>query len=1096
MIVRTSHRLEDLVSALAERVAVPCAGSDGPIARETISVQGRGMERWLSMQLSRRLGVWANPDFPFPRHLIERAFDAVAASAPPGPGQVAPERFEPDSLTWAIAARLGEISGDARFDEVQRYLDADPSPRRRVQLASRLARRFDDYVVYRPEMVTAWEEGAASQDWQAVLWRSLVGRGQPLHLAARSRAFVEKLAAGSGPIPGFPDRVTLFGITTLPPLYVELLAALGRRVDLQLFLLHCDLHCEKDDRGRSNESPLQTSLGEVGRQFHRILAERGVPVERVASGTERGQEPGFGEVRKGSAASPPSLLHAVQEAVRGAPPAGRPDLFDGSIGIHACPGPMREVEVLRDQLRALFEADPGLEPHDVIVMTPDIDRYGPFVEAAFETAEGGAGRAIDYRLADRGIRATHPVVDALWALMDALEGRLGASVVVDLLMIDRIRSRFGIREDDLETVIEWVRGAGIRWGADPSHRVEHGQPALRQNTWQEGIDRLMLARALPDGSRDLFCGARAAGPVDPADTVRMARFVEFVEALFAFRSEICEARSLDGWRQLLSRLLDELIDPAGDGAAEQARIREALSELAQRASAADFDEAVPLSCVRDALSDSLERAVGTHRFLSGGVTVCQLVPMRSIPFRVVALLGLDDGAFPRAEISPGFDRLAADPRPGDRTRRDDDRYLFLEALMSARDHLLVTYSGRSLRDGASRSPSVVVEELIDEAFRVSAETDREARERLVVRHPLHAFSRRYFDGSDERLFSHAGSECEAARASELARVRPRAPAAWLRQALPGADVDEPVDLAELARFFEHPVRAFLQERLGLYLRDEVRPLEDREALGLSALEQWAHRDALLRERLEGCDPATAAARVRADGRLPPGALGDLAERQSQQRVERLLHRVRELQGGDALAPIAVDLQIGRFRLVGRIGDLYPGGRIVQLLSQLPHARELSFWIHHLALCCHAAGVPEVRLPTRSILLARQKKAGEEGLAEIHLGRCAEPESILEPLLELFAAGRSLPIPLLRRASRAQAEVSIETGFRAGPASRARKAWEQRSGDIPSEREDPYYAQAFRDVDPLDPNAALPGPGFAELARDVYEPYLRARETGP
>jgi exodeoxyribonuclease V gamma subunit len=1053
------------------------------------------MERWLSMELSRRLGVWANPDFPFPRAVIERAFRSVL-----GEPAADPRRFDPEVMTWALAARLQGLAGRSGFEDLDRYLAVDPTPARRVQLASRIAYVFDGYVTYRPEMIASWEAGRDA-GWQAVLWRDLVAHLGGEHLASRARRFLEALQDEGASLSGFPERISLFGITTLPPLYVELLAAISRRVDVELFLLRPARQPRSEGPAAS---PLWASLGEVGRQFHQVLEGHTI---REASCSE----PSDGD-------GPQTLLAAVQESIGGrdvdgtAPRAERPRLDDGSIRIHACHGPMREVEVLEDQLRALFEADASLEPRDVIVMTPDVERYAPFIESVFESPrdaslQRGDPASIDYRIADRRVRATHAVVDALWKLLDVLSGRFAASAVVDLLMVDRIRDRFAISEDEVEELIDWIARAGIRWGVDAEHRREAGQPPLAQNTWREGIDRLLLALALPADGRTMFAGALPASGFDPARSDLLGRFLEFCETLFASREQLAGSHGLADWCEVLAQVMDRLTAAGPDAAPQQARVREALRALAERAGEVDFEEEVALDTVREELSRQLERGIESHRFLTGGVTFCELVPMRSIPFRVVALLGMDDDAFPRSSVPVGFDLVARSPRPGDRTARDDDRYLFLEALVSARDHLIVTHSGRSLRDGARRAPSVVVDELVDEALRLAGEADRASgRAQLVVDHPLHGFSPRYFDAGDPRLFSHSQALLSGARALVEARGRAdgEGGAPWVRSPLAtpmpvssgsppgrpgGSDEVLDVGLDELARFFEHPVRAFLQRRFGLYLRDEVEPLQDREAFALDSLDRWIHNDALLRARLDGLDPDAAAALVRAEGRLPPGAIGDVAERASRLQISRFLERVADLREGGALPALPVDLRIGRFRVRGVLGDLWRRGRVAYQLSTLPNHREASFWIRHLALNASASG----DLPRESFLVGRAPASRKEETALRHLPPCDEPETLLEDLLELYVEGQRQPLPLLRGTSRRYAEECRKSGEWGPPSVGLLRDWDSSFTGAPPDREDHYLLQAFRDVDPLDPSVVIPGIGFAEAARRVWEPYLQQLE---
>ena len=1060
MQIYVSNHLEELVAVLAERVAEPCP--DGPLSAETIAVQGRGMERWLAMQLSQRLGVWANPWFPFPRRLIERVFEAVL-----GPESAGARRFEPEAMTWKLAELLPGLLDHDEFASIRSYLRHDESALRRIQLASRIAKTFDHYVIYRPEMIRSWDRGADPDGWQAILWRALVGQGAPDHVAARAEDFLVAIEAGDGAIEGLPPRIHLFGLTTLPPLYVDVLAALSKRVETNLFRLVCT---RKPEAAGADANPLWDSLGCVGRDFHQVLRGR----VGAAAEVDLFRDPGVGSMLA-------RLKRSLLEGEKSGPTAI--DAGDRSIQIHACHGPMREVEVLHDQLTQLFEEDENLDPRDVLVMTPDIETYAPFVAAVFGSAR------FPHQIADRGVRATHEIVDAFSRVLEVLQGRLTATGVSDLLMLDRIRRRFGIEAADLDVLLEWIEAAGIRWGVDAAHRSQLGQPASEQNTWRQGLDRLLLGLALPADGTSIFADLLSAPGVDLGRADLLGRFAEFCEALFALQEGLQGTRSVEAWSQELAHVLEIMIDRSDDVAEQHASIRAALSDLTLRAKEAGFEEAVGLASVRHELMGQLERQTASRRFLAGGVTFCEMVPMRSIPFRVVALLGMNDEAFPRNREPLGFDLMPASRRPGDRTARDDDRYLFLEALVSVREHLIVTYVGRSVQDGSAREPSVVVGDLLDEF-------GSDARGRIVSEHPLQPFSPRYFDGSDVSLVSYSAEDCAGARALIDARAGSgpeRGPRLYVPVSLRAdgpTDPDDPaartVDLARLGRFFEHPVRGFLQDRLGLYLRDEAPKLEDREPLDLDGLASWNLGNRLLAQTLAGVDPEHAKVLLRAEGLLPLGSPGDLEAEKAALDAGDLAAAVRELQRGDALRPIEVDLRVGGWQIVGELGDLWSNGRVVFQFSKLPHACELSFWVHHLVLnCVRGDGTPRT-----SFLAARGADAKRTVVLE--LPPVSDAEAYLADLLALYELGGSVPLPLLPRASRAQADFGHEKGWALDPVPQATTAWED-PWRIPPEKNDPYLRQAFRDVEVLQPGLALPGgQTFVSLARRIYEPYLLAR----
>ncbi|MGH7897760.1 MAG: exodeoxyribonuclease V subunit gamma, partial [Candidatus Binatia bacterium] len=628
-----------------------------------------------------------------------------------------------------------------------------------------------------------------------------------------------------------------------------------------------------------------------------------------------------------------------------------------SIRIHSCHSPMREIEVLHDQLLALFDSDRTLEPRHVVVMAPAIDDYAPYIEAVFSADRSRP--EIPYHIADRRPRVAERVVDAFSRILEVLRGRLTAPQVFDLLGMDVVRERFEIAARELDTVRDWIARAGIRWGVDESHRESEGQPPIGENTWRFGLERLLVGFAMPGEDRHLFRGVLPIDGVEGADGDLLGRFTDFCHALFSFRPFAERARTVAEWELDLGRLLARLIAVRVDTADQHRRIRRALETLTARAAAAGFDEPLHLEVFLRALDKEIGDSAAPVGFLSGGVTFCAMVPMRSIPFRVVCLLGMNDGAFPRTVRPPGFDLTTIEPKPGDRTRRDDDRYLFLETLLSARERLLISYVGQSIQDNSTIPPSVVVSELCDALAQSFSIGDRAAdpirrraalAQRIVIRHALQSSSERYFrkDRADSRLFSYSETALESARARTTERRQP--PCFVEGRLRDGAEAALPiVPLEDLERFFEHPSRWFCQRRLGLHLAKEGDLLEDTEPLEPSALEQWTIGDRLLRRLVDEGESADPLGAIRASGALPPGALGDAVYRAIAPQALRLAAIARTLADGERFDPLAVDVEIGGLRVSGFLRAVWPRGQVDWRFSKLGGRHELGLWVRHLFL---------------------------------------------------------------------------------------------------------------------------------------------------
>lgn len=1091
------HR-SNLPSRLVDRLCAVIAEPVGdPLAPECIVVQGKGMERWLSMQLAARLGIWANPEFPFPQNLLARAFTALL-----GPGD-AGEIYAPDNLVWSVAAALMELSADAAFEPLQSYLESagTQTAKRRVQLAERITWVFDRYLTHRPGLIERWERGE-EQHWQAKLWRLLYDRHGPHHFAARARAFVAAAGVHRGRLENFPRRVSLFGVSSLPPIYLEALQALSQLTELHLFILSPSKEYWAEIRSRreiwrsrvadliggaeadldlAQGHPLLASLGTLGRDFQALL-------EGICT-YEESEEDLYVDPAAGGEAS---LLASLQaDVLHLRPPSPATD--DGSIRIHACHSPLREIEVLRDQLLGLFEADPTLEPRDVVIMTPSVETYAPFVEAVFDGDPKDGGR-IPCRIADRRARAAEAVIDVFGCLLELIPGRCTAADVLELLAITSIRERFDINEDDLPRLHGWVAAAGVRWGADGAHRAACGQPDTDLNTWRFGLDRLLLGYAMPGGGRELFAGILPCDEVEGGDAVLLGRLCAFGAALFSLRAELQAPRALPAWREVLDAALERLVMITDDNAHQHQMIREALEEMATGAERAGYGEALDLATVWRQLERRCQRALPSYGFLSGGVTFCDLVPMRSIPFRVVCLVGLDDEVFPRREERLSFDLMTRHRQLGDRDRRDDDRYSFLEAVLAAREHLVITFLGQGIADNAQLPPSVVLADLLDTLGEAIGRDDRAGRQPFVVRQPLQAMSPRYFGaGEDERLFSFSHSLCSAAQRRLLPPVDP---VPFAARALPPVVRERRITIDDLERFFSHPVRALLRGRLGIWIDAGVETIEEREPVSLTGIEWFRAGEALLSRVLTGEPVASTLPALTASGLLPHGTAGRLAFRDLCPVVEDVGRAVVPLLTAAPLDPVAVDLTLDDTRLVGLLG-VQPNGQLDYGFRRVGAARELRVWIRHLVLNLVAAqGGAADHLTESAVVGLADDKTGAE---VVTFTAVADPAPLLADLVRLYWLGHRVPLPFFPAAARAFVAAGDDTkGLEA-----ARKVFAESRFTPFAEGADPHVRLAFGDRDPLvsgsgivaaadlgagDPSAL----DFSALAAAIFTPLLAHR----
>ncbi|MBC7357077.1 MAG: exodeoxyribonuclease V subunit gamma [Desulfacinum sp.] len=1066
-----SNRTEKLFQAFARDTSSP---PPDPLEPETVVVQDMGMARWLTHRLALTAGVAANIRFLVPADLVRTVYGAWLGQ------DIQPEAWSRPVLTWRIFRLLPDFLDHDQFADLRRYVSEDPLGLKAYQLAERIATVFDRYLAYRQEMLLSWEEGNG-EGWQPVLWRRLVETiGEP-HLARLHHRFRTAAGQGKGPLrpEALPRRVSLFGVSHLAPVHLEVFVRLASHLPVTLYYPNPsgaywgDVETEKQRIRREaragaltsafahEANPLMGSWAQSGRFLFESL-------QRIHEETEAQEEDLFEEP------APASLLGRVQHDLfhladgRPQDPDERQPVSgpDASLQVHACHSPMREVQVLHDRIAWMLEHLADLAPEDIVVMAPDIDVYAPYVEAVFGTRDDPR---IPWNLSERKAPLEDPLLEKILEMLSLPRRRLTASDVLSLLETPAVAARLDLTPDDLARIRTWVRETGIRWGLDGEQKKEWGLPADPSNTWQTGLDRLFAGYALPP--REIFCGRVLAYPhVEAASAQCLGKLQDLLDRIAFWHETLREARPASQWQELLNRLLDDFFFPEGDWEESLRSFRRALDRFRSFADLAHMTEPLSIQVVRAHLSALLEAAPSIRRFLSGGVTFCNLVPMRTIPFRVVCLLGMNDTDFPRMDHPPQFDLAARDPQPGDRLRNREDRFLFLEALLSARDVFYVSYVGRDIRDDSERVPSILVSELLDyvDGSRVLPD-GRPPSAEIVVRHPLQPFSRRLYDGSDPRLFSYDRQWLEAARAEEQNETPPFLPDGVLPAAPENPWTDE-VDLEDLLRFFENPSRWFLERELGLSLYRAEDPILDEEPFTVAGLDRYRVETDVFQAVLDGADPEETWELLRARGVLPQGTAGKVVFRDTFRAMEAMAETVREWTGSPR-KPVEVDLDLGGVRLRGWIPRLTERGLLQVRPAKIKGKDRIRLGIRHLALC--AVRPPGIAL--ESVHVARD--------AVFRLKEVPDPEGPLRTLLDLWREGRERPLPFFPDTSWEFASGAAKGDPEDKVRARCRRTFRDDYRQM-GEGFDACVATAFRAKDPLDDD-------FRRIARAVFDPILQA-----
>ncbi|MGD9958642.1 exodeoxyribonuclease V subunit gamma [Nocardioides sp.] len=1060
LFLHRAARTDLLARQLGELLATPLAD---PFARELVVVPAKGVERWLSQQLSHQLGATAAGDGVCAGVDFRSAGSLIAELT----GTTDEDPWAPDALTWPLLEVIDESLDEAWCRPLAVHLghehtgdEAALRQGRRYAVARRLAGLFASYAVQRPQLLEDWLVGRDSDGlgaalepdlaWQPPLWRAVVAR---IDSPAPHERHAATLVALRGAPAEVPERLSLFGHTRLPLTEIALLDALATHHDVHLWLPHPSnaswtalrgaggpVPRRSDTAHRAVEHPLLATLGRDVRELQRNLST----VELT-------------DLHHDGGALPDTLLGWLQADLRDdrVRPEGR-SLSEGdrSVQVHRCHGSARQIDVLREVLLGLLQDDPTLEPRDIVVMCPDIETYAPLVTAGFgldDVLDGGhPAHRLRVRLADRSLTQTNPLLGVAAALLDLAGGRATASQVLDLSQAQPVRRRFGFSDDDLDTITAWVRESGIRWGFDQAHRAPYGLEEFVHNTWQFGLDRVLAGVAMSEDSQAWLDTTLPLDDVGSNAVELAGRLSEYVARLTVATDNLTGTRRLADWLEALAEGVTALTKVERDDAWQAGQVQRELAEVL--ADAGDRAELpMRLADVRSLLGRHLAGRPTRANFRTGTLTVCTMVPMRSVPHRVVCLVGLDDGVFPRLASVDGDDVLARTPVTGERDPRSEDRQLLLDAIGAAGEKLVITFTGADEHTGQRRPPAVPLGELLDALDRT---TTAPVRHEILVEHPLQPFDVRNVEPGRlgvPTAFTFDPAVLVGARAA--AGDRPTQPG-FLDRPLPVRDSDD-VSLADLVGFFRDPVKGFFRA-LDLTLPWDVDGVSDAMPVEIDNLEAWGVGDRVLSDMMRGIHPDQALGAEWRRGALPPGQLGwrratEIREQAMQLALAALTHR--------QVTPRAIDLEVelghGR-RLTGTVTPVY-GDRIVSVTySRLGGKQLLESWVRLLALSAHD---PDHNWTALTI---GRPPRGTTPLQRL-LGPVDQaPELLLRELVALYDAGRREPLPLPLKTSFAWAGARHRGD---DPREAALKKW--RSGTYPADDADPAHERVWGFRAPLE-----------------------------
>ncbi|MCM0149024.1 exodeoxyribonuclease V subunit gamma [Photobacterium galatheae] len=1051
---------------------------------EQILVQSSGISQWLKMSIASEIGITANTKFPLPATFLWNMFHLILPSLPKE------SAFSKEMMKWKMMKILPSVIDSPEFEPIKNYLVNDKNGVKNHQLADKIADLYDQYSVFRPEWIAEWESGTWDHDvighhrWQPILWKLLVEYTKALgqsefHRANMYESFIEKVSSGDFDKSALPKRLFVVGISSLPPRFLDALQALSRHAEIHLMFTNpCRFywgdikdekylaqseakkrkkfiieHAKATDAGESHQltsginhelfvgedttigasvgHPLLASMGKMGRDYLSLLSEK-----------EADEIDAFIDIKRDS------LLHHVQADILNLDDKSQSVSFDSnegkgmifgndrSITLHGCFSPHREVEILHDYLLKKFNEDSNLTPQDVVIMVTDIDLYSPHINAVFSGVP--KDRYIPYSVSDRTASSQAPVLQVFLDLLSIGIGRQETSKVMEILEVPAVMRKFDIDPDDFSKLSIWIEQSGIRWGLDEETARSNNLPAPKQNHWLFGLNRMILGYAIPQEKGE-FQDILPYNECQGSAAELAGKLGVLIDALIALRNELSQPHTIQGWIDVINSLLDTFFDVTREEEDAIANIRATLSTLYHVVQSAQYTDDIATEIIIRHFNSIFSKDRLSQHLMIGKVTFCTLMSMRSIPFKLVCLLGMNDALYPRACQPEGFDLMAANPRIGDRSRRHDDRYLFLEAILAAQESLYISYVAKNIQDNTDKAPSVLVSELLEYlqksyCFEDNFQDDAEQAERALVdtiycQHPLSPFSPSAFQGEYQSFAAEwvPASMASVAKKEKAADVFLSKPLENILVNVSGHDAQIRLDISELLRFWSLPVKHFFARRLNVNFDLQHHFTRDEESFDLDAREafpvkrQWL--DALVNQTdIESGDGKGCQSFLLNDmslnnislndmvkqfslaGVLPHGGFGYNCLSDIRESIASVAKQVRGLTASGLLEQkidLCFELDGLTIHLDGWARRLFAHGSVYYRAGTLRPQDILQAWIQHLAVA--ASGIQK---PTYILCISDQIMIEPLGIAEA--------KEYLRNLVHGYYQGMCSPIPFLPR----------------------------------------------------------------------------------
>lgn len=943
---------------------------DAVFAQEVILVQSQGMGQWLQIQLAQELSISANIHYPFPTQFVWDIYRVFHPELPKN------NTFSADFMVWVIMAILPDLAKTPSFVGLKNYFAQDDE-QKHYQLASSVAGLFDQYLVYRPDWIQAWQKGEQiaelghEQEWQGILWRALVAYSQNLADLSAHRADIHQTVLANlnnkkltrAQKKQLPKRIFIFGIVSLPPLYLDLFNALSQHIDVHvMFMNPCRqywgdivdrsfIHKYVINQDTANmmlqaSHPLLASWGKLGRDHLALLQH--YQKQDIDAFFDYDAQSLLGLVQQSILDLQSDIIDpaiAITELNNLHKTAILTD--DNSISLHVCHSEQREVEVLYDYLLATLDHDPSIALNDCVVMVADIEHYAPYIQAVFDNA--AKQRYLPYTISDQKFGHIDPIIQGFSLLLELPHNRLEIDYIFDLLEIPSIAHHFNLNEESLKRLQHWIVDVGIRYELESAVDQPH--------SWLAGLHRMLLGYIMQsplDSWQNVLPYDGASG----LESELIGYLADFIMAIAKWRDLLSQSRTISQWQTCCLELLEAFFTVDSDSEQLLLMIQQQWQSIIEQGLLANYQAEIGITVLRSLLQGKFEQHAISHRFLIGKINFCTLMPMRSVPFKVVCLLGMNDGVYPRQVNQLGFDLIARHGRIGDRSRRNDDRYLFLEALLSAQEQLYISYIGYDIQTNDVRYPSILVDELLaylQQHYLLSGDQELDADVAAVrlKQYLLHTHTRMPFNAQNylpqgNNLVSYADEWLAAAK--QLGYT----------SSFAGQLANKPItviNLDELKRFYIHPLKEFTRSRLGYVINYADEQLPTSEHFNLNGLECYHVNNQIIDTLLpQQVDDERLNHRLYQkmlhSNQLPYGAFGKILYAKQKALMAPLIERINRAKQGE-FSSLDVNLNLNNIALVGVIKNIQHDGILQWRSSKLTIKDGIGLWLEHLIVCiCH------------------------------------------------------------------------------------------------------------------------------------------------